>query len=42
VIVGAQIGAAISQRVQGRAIVRFLSVALVLTGIQLIIKVFNP
>lgn len=42
VIVGAQIGAAISQRVQGRAIVRFLSIALVLTGIQLIVKAFNP
>ncbi len=38
VIGGAQIGAAISQRVQGKAIVRFLSVALLLTAIQLIIK----
>jgi uncharacterized protein len=38
VIGGAQLGAAISQRVQGKAIVRFLSVALILTGIQLIIK----
>lgn len=38
VIVGAQVGAAISQRVQGRAIVRFLSIALLLTGIQLIVK----
>lgn len=41
VIVGAQIGAAISQRVQGKAIVRFLSVALILTGIQLIVKAFS-
>ncbi len=38
VIVGAQLGAAIAQRVQGKAIVRFLSVALILTGIQLIVK----
>ncbi len=41
VIVGAQMGAAIAQRVQGKAIVRFLSVALILTGIQLIVKAFN-
>ncbi len=41
VIVGAQVGAAISQRVQGKAIVRFLSVALILTGIQLIVKAFS-
>lgn len=38
VIVGAQVGAAIAQRVQGKAIVRFLSVALILTGIQLVVK----
>ena len=41
VIVGAQVGAAISQRVQGKAIVRFLSVALILTGIQLVVKAFS-
>lgn len=38
VIAGAQVGAAISQRVHGKAIMRFLSAALLLTGIQLIIK----
>lgn len=41
VIVGAQLGAAISQRVQGKAIVRFLSIALILTGIQLIVKALS-
>src|SRR4051794_10721348 len=38
VIAGAQLGAAISQRVKGRAIVRVLSIALLLTGAQLIVK----
>lgn len=38
VIVGAQIGAAVSQRVHGKAILRFLSVALIITGLQLILK----
>jgi uncharacterized membrane protein YfcA len=38
VIAGAQVGAAISQLVKGRAIVRVLSIALLITGAQLIAK----
>jgi uncharacterized membrane protein YfcA len=41
VIVGAQVGAAIAQRVKGRSLVRFLSIALVLAGLQLIYKAFT-
>jgi uncharacterized membrane protein YfcA len=41
VIAGAQLGAAISQRVKGRAIVRVLSIALLLSGAQLIVKALS-
>ncbi len=40
VIVGAQIGAAIARRAKGRAIVRFLSLALIITGARLIYGAF--
>lgn len=36
VIAGAQVGAAVAQRVKGRIIVRFLSAALILVGLRLI------
>lgn len=40
-IIGAQIGAAIAQRIRGKAIVRSLSVAIVVVGLQLIRKALN-
>ena len=36
VIVGAQVGAAISRRTKGRSIVRILSLALVVVGLRLL------
>lgn len=41
VVVGAQVGAALARRVKGKIIVRFLTLALVIVGVRLILAAFD-